>query len=235
MSEQPPKQMAIWKILLTVGIMAVAVYVIGESLRTDSHTPTHPATNVLDRVQNQAPARSEQGKTLQTSLSPTMQPQQGVNTRALKMYYERRAYHGAPPVIPHEVDPEIARTMNCNVCHAKGGYTPKFNAYAPVTPHPQYANCMQCHVASTTQSTFVATTWKSVASPTVHRPALPGSPPPIPHTLQLRENCLACHAGPSAVIEVRTSHPERVNCRQCHVPRTTDQIFSRSASTGSSE
>ena len=48
--------------------------------------------------------------------------------------------------------------------------------------------------------------------------ALDGSPPVIPHQLQLRENCLACHAGPSAPKEIRVTHPERVNCRQCHVP-----------------
>lgn len=47
--------------------------------------------------------------------------------------------------------------------------------------------------------------------------ALEGSPPIIPHQLQLRENCLACHAGPSAPKEIRVTHPERVNCRQCHV------------------
>jgi cytochrome c-type protein NapB len=42
-------------------------------------------------------------------------------------------------------------------------------------------------------------------------------PPPIPHDLQFRENCLACHGGPAAVAAIRTSHPERVNCRQCHL------------------
>ena len=116
MPEQPPKQMAVWKILLTVGIMAIAIYIIGESLRPTKQTQ-HTASNVLDRVKDQAPAQSEQGQMLKTSLSPTMQAQPGVNARALKTYYARRAYNGAPPVIPHAVDPEIARTMNCNVCH----------------------------------------------------------------------------------------------------------------------
>jgi cytochrome c-type protein NapB len=45
---------------------------------------------------------------------------------------------------------------------------------------------------------------------------MPASPPPIPHALQMRENCRACHAGPGAVAELRTTHPERVTCRQCH-------------------
>ena len=38
-----------------------------------------------------------------------------------------------------------------------------------------------------------------------------------PHDLFFRGNCLACHSGPSAVAEIRTAHPERADCRQCHV------------------
>ena len=48
----------------------------------------------------------------------------------------------------------------------------------------------------------------------------PASPPTIPHTLQLRENCLACHGGAASRVEIRTSHPERPRCRQCHVPES---------------
>ena len=43
------------------------------------------------------------------------------------------------------------------------------------------------------------------------------SPPPIPHGLQLRENCLSCHSGSGAPKDIATTHPERVNCMQCHV------------------
>jgi hypothetical protein len=32
----------------------------------------------------------------------------------------------------------------------------------------------------------------------------------------MRENCRACHAGPGAVDVLRTTHPQRVSCRQCH-------------------
>jgi cytochrome c-type protein NapB len=130
-------------------------------------------------------------------------------------------------VIPHEVDVEINRDQRCNTCHEKGGFVPKFNAYTPVTPHPEYRNCMQCHVPSSEEDLFVETDWTSVKQPNIHRPALPGSPPPIPHTLQLRENCLSCHAGPAVPLEIRTTHPERRNCRQCHVPRETLSIFQR--------
>jgi hypothetical protein len=34
----------------------------------------------------------------------------------------------------------------------------------------------------------------------------------------MRENCAACHTGPAAREEIRTTHPERIRCRQCHVP-----------------
>lgn len=39
----------------------------------------------------------------------------------------------------------------------------------------------------------------------------------------MRENCVSCHAGPSAPKEIRVTHPERVNCRQCHVPKMSEQ------------
>ncbi len=48
--------------------------------------------------------------------------------------------------------------------------------------------------------------------------ATAGAPPRIPHRMLMRENCVACHDGPGAREEVRTSHPERWRCRQCHVP-----------------
>ena len=52
------------------------------------------------------------------------------------------------------------------------------------------------------------------------------APPTIPHKTFMRENCVACHAGPAAREEIRTSHPERRRCRQCHVPVATQETFS---------
>ena len=172
---------------------------------------------------------------MQASLSHDTKQKLGSNVRSLDKYYKRRAYIGAPPVIPHEVDREINRSQRCNTCHEKGGFVPKFNAYTPLTPHPDFSNCMQCHVPLNKADLFVETEWTSIQQPNIHRPALPGSPPPIPHTLQLRENCLSCHAGPAAPIEIRTTHPERHNCRQCHVPRETQLVFQRLNPKTSSE
>jgi cytochrome c-type protein NapB len=136
--------------------------------------------------------------------------------RRLSGFYARRAYPGAPPVIPHHVEDAQAGGKACLACHADGGWAPKFGAYAPVVPHPELVSCRQCHVPERTKSVFRATAWTPAAPPGVRRAALPGSPPPIPHALQMRENCRACHGGPGAVAEIRTSHPTRVNCRQCH-------------------
>ncbi|MBT7243426.1 MAG: cytochrome C, partial [Flavobacteriaceae bacterium] len=55
--------------------------------------------------------------------------------RSLKTYYNNRAYHGAPPSIPHEVKKDRNMGENsCLKCHENGGYAEKLKAYAPVTP-----------------------------------------------------------------------------------------------------
>ncbi len=49
-----------------------------------------------------------------------------------------RAYPGAPPFIPHEVEP---RKGLCLTCHATGV------ADAPIVPHPtRDPVCLECHV-----------------------------------------------------------------------------------------
>ena len=144
--------------------------------------------------------------------------------RTLDSYYNNRAYHGAPPSIPHPVKNERSLGGNtCLQCHSNGGFVEKFDAYAPVTPHPEMTNCRQCHVAQNSKTLFTAANLVKVDAPKVGvNNALLGTPPMIPHQIQMRENCLSCHAGPAAPKEIRVSHPERVNCRQCHVP--TDRV-----------
>lgn len=140
--------------------------------------------------------------------------------RSLNTYYNNRAYPGAPPSIPHDVEDDRNMGGNsCLKCHDNGGYSTQFKAYAPVTPHPEMINCRQCHVPQQTKGVFKGTNFKKIPAPKAGKNnALDGSPPVIPHQIQMRENCLACHAGPAAPKEIRVTHPERVNCRQCHVP-----------------
>ena len=137
--------------------------------------------------------------------------------RNLKTYYDNRAFYGAPPSIPHPIEEGSIGSNTCLKCHQNGGFVEKFQAYTPVTPHPDKLNCVQCHVQVKSQTNFVPSSWVSNHAPAIGNQALIGSPPVVPHGLQLRENCLSCHAGPSAVKEIRTTHPDRVNCRQCHV------------------
>ena len=141
------------------------------------------------------------------------------HVRSLKEYYNNRAYHGAPPSIPHKVISERNMGDNsCLKCHENGGFVEKFKAYAPVSPHPELVNCRQCHVPQKTQGLFKGFTYRKVKTPKAGvNNALVTSPPVIPHQIQLRENCLSCHAGPSAPKEIRVSHPDRINCLQCHV------------------
>jgi cytochrome c-type protein NapB len=208
---------------LAVLLMAAFVAVVGQSLtagRRPARVPpvTAEATPTLP---------SEAGMYAHGSRAAeyASMPQEPNRRRTLAVFYARRAYPGAPPVIPHAVDEREAFGKACLACHGSGGWVARFEAYAPVTPHPELISCRQCHVpqASTLASgggegrvRGSVSDWQTIKPRPLHQSAMPGSPPPIPHALQMRENCRACHAGPGAVAELRTTHPERVTCRQCH-------------------
>jgi len=138
--------------------------------------------------------------------------------RNLEEFYSRRQYSGSPPFIPHPVDDQFGAEKDCLSCHQNGGYTQKWKRNAPVTPHPEQEMCRQCHMVKKTDQQFVDHDWLSVPPPRLGGSHLPGSPPPFPHPLQMRENCIACHVGPGAVTEIRVDHPSRGVCRQCHMP-----------------
>jgi len=144
--------------------------------------------------------------------------------RTLSDYYSRRQYPGSPPIIPHKVEePDLAR-VECLACHARGGWSQELKKHTPITPHPEHEACRQCHIAMTAKELFVDIDWRSVATPRLGRSELPGAPPPIPHELQMRGNCIACHVGPGAVGSIRVEHASRGNCRQCHVPNIDTSV-----------
>ena len=197
-------------------LMMAAVAVIGESLRSESDLA------VLTPGQRPHPVISvEAGVFARSRLGLLYKDRENIESkRTLAEYYSRRAYPGAPPVIPHEIfDPQSFGGKGCLSCHANGDYVPSMKLYAPVTPHPELESCRQCHVAGERKdrTAAVASSFQHDSPPALHQSAMPGSPPPIPHGLEMRSNCLACHGGPSAPREIRTTHPERSNCRQCHV------------------
>ncbi len=146
--------------------------------------------------------------------------------RMLNYYYSLRQYPGSPPYIVHALEYERGR-YECLSCHARGGFTQSMNRFTPVTPHPQQTYCQQCHVKPVTDKLFKKTDWASIMPPRLGRSALPGSPPPLAHDIQMRENCIACHVGPGTVEVIRVEHPMRGNCRQCHLPMVTKDVFKR--------
>ncbi|MBM3786036.1 MAG: cytochrome C [Acidobacteria bacterium] len=212
--------------LLRVGIasslMLAVIFVIGNNFLADRR----PATLV--------PARDVETPFLQREAgmfqggAPLPPADAEASTRTLAQFYSRRAYPGAPPAIPHPLfDKRSIGGRSCTGCHAKGGYVPVFKAYTPVTPHPEWSNCVSCHVSAAEKGRFVETGFIAAKPPPVWDPALPGGPPAVPHSLDNRSNCVACHAGPGAVKEIRTPHPERQNCRQCHVSLDDEGAFAR--------
>lgn len=140
---------------------------------------------------------------------------------------ERRAYDGAPPVVAHE-----DFQLTCTECHDREGMDVPDVGFAPPSPHEATAGmsamsrCEQCHVFSLTDKIFMANRFAGLRQDLRSGARLnPFAPPTLPHKSFMRENCSACHAGPAAREEIRTSHPERVRCRQCHVPVTTRARF----------
>lgn len=154
---------------------------------------------------------------------------EGTSTsRTLDDYYSRRQYPGSPPFIPHRVEPNDETSRTCLTCHADGGWSQALKLNTPVTPHPDQTDCRQCHVVLTDEKQlFVGTGWQSVPPPRLGRSYLPGAPPPIPHDLQYRGDCIACHVGPGTIAAIRVEHPMRGNCRQCHVPDLFEGTFQR--------
>jgi cytochrome c-type protein NapB len=133
-----------------------------------------------------------------------------------------RAYDGAPPTVPHD-----AAIGACITCHDADGAEIAGTGVAPASPHGQVAadgalrRCQQCHVPRGRGPLLVASRFTGLPQgPWKGSRATPGAPPLIPHALQMRGECLTCHAGPAARAEIRTTHPERTRCRQCHVPET---------------
>ncbi len=131
---------------------------------------------------------------------------------------ERRAFHGAPPTVPHATDQ--MSDDNCVACHA--GSVRIGQQLSPIVPHDDLRSCQQCHVQSDhplfeSGGLAAPTTFLGLESPTVGVRAWPGAPPTVPHATFMRHNCLACH-GPTSDLGLRTTHPWRSSCLQCHAP-----------------
>lgn len=232
-----------------VGLVRVVDYAIGRGSVERSPLGARPAGPGKPIAAEAQVFRTRPGD---LALSADLTRRRPAHPRTLATTRALRAFPGAPPRIPHGLTRDEFRSTGCNTCHERGGYAVRFEAYTPVTPHPEFTDCLQCHVGNdaligialpgsdldarcrqchtpgVANTPFIPLDWRALAWPRLNQAALVGSPPTIPHDLQLRGNCLACHMGEGAVEQLRTTHPERANCRQCHVPASSDtETFTR--------
>ena len=202
--------------------------------RTGADRTTASASNISSTIPAVAYAqmrRRETGPTSQwkSSLSLIPQPKfdlfaeiklseedklQSTFTRS-----ERRAFNGAPPVIPHAV--ENTTDAACYACHGKGMQIE--GRVASQMSHEFFANCTQCH-APPPPSPFsnidasVNNSFVGLPAPVKGERAFDGAPPTIPHSTWMREKCLACHGSKAGWKGLQSTHPWRINCQQCHAP-----------------
>ena len=142
---------------------------------------------------------------------------------SLQRWLANRAFNGAPPTVPHPVDNRS--TTACAACHMQGAATKTLRI--PRMSHPYMTNCTQCHVPSQTTLPVGDQPGMEVDNRFVGLPAPSGgpraferAPPQIPHSTWMRDQCLSCH-GPTGLPGLRTTHPWRQNCRQCHAPSSS--------------
>ena len=148
-----------------------------------------------------------------------IEPSETEKAASSKLRASRRAYNGAPPIIPHPV--ENTNDAACYACHSGG--VKLAGVKASVMSHAFLANCVQCHAPMApapfqTIDSTVETTFVGLPAPKEGKRAYKGAPPTIPHSRWMRENCNACHGGPHGWAGMESTHPWRTNCVQCHAP-----------------
>ncbi|MCA9564922.1 MAG: nitrate reductase cytochrome c-type subunit, partial [Myxococcales bacterium] len=135
-----------------------------------------------------------------------------------------RAFDGAPPTVPHSID-SIDATQ-CVACHYDGVVLD--GQIARPMSHPYLTNCTQCHTTGLPYGGSAALTWTNPAPENNHEGLLwsqrgerawIGAPPTLPHPVWMRQRCDSCH-GATGRPGLRTSHPARQNCLQCHAPQS---------------
>jgi cytochrome c-type protein NapB len=257
--ERHPTAVALRVYLLASAVTAVAAGSV--AIRRAGHGRVHaPQPAPVAIVASPAEPIPAEARVFRTSpgmlaIEPDAHRERSAHPRTLATVHYLRAFPGAPPRIPHPLSADEFRTDACRTCHERGGFSVRFSAYVPVTPHPERGICLQCHVGVDSVMGFAdpsadpnsrcalchepnggppragaSLTWPTTIWPKLPPKTPDSAPPPIPHDLQFRENCLTCHAGPAAVSEIRTAHPERANCRQCHVtPDPEATAFTRAA------
>lgn len=136
-----------------------------------------------------------------------------------------RAWDGAPPRIPHAIRDD--GPLECLACHGEGLVVE--GRIAPIPSHERMTNCTQCHVVTEqrfgglptegalahAQEVGGTNRFGGFVWPARGERAWIGAPPTIPHPTEMRTECASCH-GATGHPGLRTSHPQRAACLQCH-------------------
>ncbi|MCS7470319.1 diheme cytochrome c precursor [Stieleria sp. ICT_E10.1] len=199
---------------------------VAQTSAADASGKVVPAVNYAEiPATPMGPTDAYQAKPVALSDQPAydlfkqIEPSEADKLDSSRIRSSRRAYNGAPPIIPHAV--ENTSDAACYACH--GGGIRLDGMKASVMSHAYLANCVQCHspppptpfqdVPHEVDNGFVG-----LAAPQAGKRAYPGAPPTIPHSQWMRESCNACHGGPNGWAGMESTHPWRTNCTQCHAP-----------------
>jgi cytochrome c-type protein NapB len=149
-------------------------------------------------------------------------PSDEARDEAIRARAARRAYDGAPPRIPHAMPARGA--LACLACHEEGLRVATLRA--PAMSHEHTAVCVSCHVEDRAQVPGASEALTSgppidnrfvgLEAPQGGPRAWDGAPPVIPHPTRMRERCASCHG--DLAEGLRSSHPYRQSCVQCHAP-----------------
>jgi cytochrome c-type protein NapB len=175
-----------------------------------------PNAGWQNRVENLA--KPEVGDQTLTNVTEAQRSQ------ALIERSSRRAFNGAPPVVPHSIPQDSSAA--CLACHGPGLAVK--DKVASRISHALYSNCTQCHVPASgvglpameaeLRKPIAENQFVGSVSPARGSRAWAQAPPTIPHATFMRNDCMSCH-GPSGLFGLRTPHPDRQSCLQCHVPQ----------------
>lgn len=149
-------------------------------------------------------------------------PSEDERASALAARARLRAYDGAPPRIPHPAPTREA--LACLACHERGLRVATLRA--PPISHEASAVCVTCHVPdegpvpgsadALVTGPPIDNAFVGLEAPSRGPRAWDGAPPVIPHPTRMRERCASCHG--ELAEGLRSSHPYRQSCVQCHAP-----------------
>ena len=235
-SDLDPSRAALHVGLAVVIGVSLIGFVAGTSARDYERDPSEPVADATPEGVPEAPRYTDLRQTPRGAgsgwagdVAPLVlgvldaAPPTGDKAPALTARAAQRAYDGAPPTIPHAVRQDSA--AECLACHDDGLHLRGRTAAA--MSHAPYASCTQCHVVDAApmpggtdlppDPRAVDSAFVGLPSPEEGARAWPIAPPEIPHRTFMRERCDACH-GPQGSDPLRTSHPDRQSCTQCHAP-----------------